>query len=156
LEVCNPAGCDQANGTFEVLELQVADLSIEKVDLIDPIDFGDSVTYMLTIRNNGLDNAINVVLVDAPEYSFSLITASTGCIEESGQITCSYLELAAGDEMTFVLTLQPQDEIQSYINQATIASDTGDPSLANNIDSETTNLRSVQSFYMHIPLVIND
>lgn len=55
-----------------------ADLTLTQSDTPDPVNTGASVTYTLTIHNNGPDDATDVIVNDALPTG-TVLTAATGC-----------------------------------------------------------------------------
>ncbi len=134
-----------------------ADLAIVKSDLADPVGQNGSLTYELTVTNNGPGDATNVVVVDTldSETSYVSDTASGGCVEAPvGTLTCDLGNLANGASTSFTITTTvsataptagalsagPCDGSEDLCNTATVSSDESDPNPADNTDDEPTDV----------------
>ena len=76
-----------------------ADLSVAQTDSPDPVLAGKTVTYAVTVVNNGPSEAIGVVLTDTlpPSAIFEAATPSQGsCILVSSTLTCNLGSLGSG------------------------------------------------------------
>jgi uncharacterized repeat protein (TIGR01451 family) len=121
-----------------------ADLAITKTDAPDPVLVGDLITYTLKATNNGPEDASNVVVTDALPSGVSFDSASSGCTESGGTVTCSIEAIQAGATSTFTVTVKAT-EVGSITNSASVSSDTEDPNPDNNTDSTTTTVNPVPS-----------
>jgi large repetitive protein len=84
-----------------------ADLSLTKIaDDTNP-SVGDSVTYTLVARNAGPSTAVGVSVSDELPAGVSFVSASTGCGESGGTVTCTPTggNLASGGSATFTITV---------------------------------------------------
>jgi uncharacterized repeat protein (TIGR01451 family) len=153
-EVCNPVGCDVTQEPFVVMDQPMADLSIDKVDLNDPVKPGESIIYMITIINHGPDDALNVTLTDSTEYDFTLVAAGASCDEGLNTIICGYLLITAGDEVTIEIILQPHSNASLLVNHVEITSDLSDPSPDDNVDTEFTMVTLDVVVHTFIPLML--
>src|SRR6266403_706417 len=68
----------------------VADISVTKVDSPDPVNTGASLTYSITVSNNGPDTAVNASWTDTLPAGTTFVSLNT-----VGGWTCS--EPDAGD-----------------------------------------------------------
>jgi uncharacterized repeat protein (TIGR01451 family) len=111
-----------------------ADLSVEKAVEPELAALGDPLEYRVVVRNGGLDNAEDVVLIDAlPEFaSVQETDTSVGsCAGSDGTVTCELGDLAAGEEVEirYIVTASLPGVLA---NGAAVLSVTGDPDLTNN------------------------
>lgn len=125
--------CDQctseqtAHTTTHII--RESDLSITKeADKSSVIAGDDSVSYTLTVTNDGPSDAANVVVTDnLPEgISFNGTGTSPECSysEENHRVTCSLPSLKAGTEKTLVInTVVSSSATGHLINTASITSD---------------------------------
>jgi uncharacterized repeat protein (TIGR01451 family) len=117
-----------------------ADLAIAVDDAPDPVVQGGTLTYTLTVTNNGPDPASDVFAQDQqlpqPSTFISAVPSQGSCVGTS-TVTCSLGALASGASATVVITLTPQF-IGTAVNTVVVTSAVSDPNLANNADSEAT------------------
>lgn len=112
------------------------DLAITKaVDNLNP-NIGSTVTFTITVTNNGPRYATNVFVGDAGATGFHVDTAyaSTGIAGPTGWAVGD-LAVGATDTLTVVATVNPTG---IYTNTASIISDLDDPNLTNNSASVTS------------------
>jgi len=77
-----------------------ADVEIIKTASPSNPNSGDTVTYTLKAKNNGPDQAGNVVVTDALPAGVTFISADSPCTQAAGTVTCALGTLAAGQEVT--------------------------------------------------------
>ena len=120
-----------------------ADLSITKVDDIDPILAGNALTYTVTVNNTGPSDAQNVVVTDTLPSGVTFVS-TTGCAEDpNGVPTCSLGDIPAGGSAQYTITVTVDPTTSGIItNQADVTSDSADPNLANNTVTEDTTVNS--------------
>ena len=63
---------------------QVADLSINKSDDVDPVAAGSNVTYTITVTNNGPSTSTDVVVTDLLPSQTSFVSESSACVNNTG------------------------------------------------------------------------
>ncbi len=130
---------DLANNTASAITTvtTAANLTLDKTDAVDPVLVGDPLTYTLTVNNLGPSDATNVTLTDTLPGSVDFSDASTGCVNNSGTVTCVLGTLVAGEarEVTIVVLPAAPGTIN---NSATVTSDVSDEVPGNNNASETT------------------
>lgn len=130
--------------TEQTRVIRQADLSVTKTGDPDPVIAGDSLTYSLTITNNGPSDATGVVLTDnlPPATTFDSATASQGsCSEAGGIVTCNLGDLAASATATveIVVTVDPTTAHGATLtNTAEVTSNEEDPNPSNNTATEET------------------
>jgi uncharacterized repeat protein (TIGR01451 family) len=127
-----------------------ADLAVTKVDDVDPILPGGTLTYTITVTNQGPSAAANVSLSDPlpAETVFLSVTAPAGWTVaapaegSTGTLVATIASLAPGASATFTVTVQVDGATtaSSITNTATVSSSTDDPDLANNSATEITAL----------------
>lgn len=130
---------DQASVT---LVPQVADLSIAKVDLPDPVYAGRELTYTITIANAGPSSATSVVMTDALPDNVTFISARTShgaASEAEGTVTARFnsLDPGATATVTIVVMVAPAYE-GSLVNRAEVVARQHDPRPDNNASTTTT------------------
>lgn len=129
-----------------------ADLSITKSDSVDPVTPDGTLTYTLTVTNNGPDLAENVVITESLPADVTFVSTS-GCSEDpSGVPTCTLGTLAASaSAMVTVQVTVNNDATGTLSNTASVASTTSDPNMA---DNSATELTTVQDMPPSADLVI--
>lgn len=127
-----------------------ADLVLTTTDSPDPAVKGGTLTYTLTVTNNGPDGATGVVLTDTlhPSVAFGSATASQGsCSHAAGVVTCPLDNVASGANAT--VTLEVTLNLGGVItNSAVVTSVETDPDPANNSDSEQTAVPVAAAVYL--------
>ncbi len=130
------------DGEVEDYQVQIApsaDLSISKIDDVDPIVAGNTLTYTVTVNNAGPQDAVDVVVTDMLPAGVTFVSSS-GCAEDpSGVPTCSLGNIAAGGSAQFTIEVAVDPmRVGTITNQASVSSDTDDPDTSNNSVSEDT------------------
>jgi uncharacterized repeat protein (TIGR01451 family) len=109
-----------------------ADLSVVKSASPDPVAVNCNLTYTIVVTNNGPDAATSVTLVDQLPSGVAFISASTGCNELSGVVTCDLGTLGVNDTTTVTIIVQPTSQ-GSIQNNVSVSAAEADPSLGNNV-----------------------
>jgi uncharacterized repeat protein (TIGR01451 family) len=126
-----------ATTTDTVTSPSQADLSISKSGAPEPVNQGDTLTYTLTVANNGPASADNVVVTDplpaAVTYQSSSATQGT-CSQGGGTVTCNIGTMSNGQIVTITVSVTATTfSASSYaVNTATVSSTTSDPNSSNN------------------------
>jgi uncharacterized repeat protein (TIGR01451 family) len=139
-ETDSVAANNTATSTTTVTAAQ-ADLVVTKDDSPDPVYVGTSLSYTITVRNNGPSPATAVTLTDSLPVSFSFVSASTsqgGCTG-GGTLTCNLGSLANGATATVVLVVTPTSA-GSVSNTACATAAEQDPSVLNHCYVATTTI----------------
>ena len=115
------------------------DVAVSKSDSPDPVTVGASVTYTITVTNNGPDTAHDVELVDVLPSTVALgsVSPSVGSCAGSTTITCDFGDLANGASatVTIVVTTTVSGKLT---NTATVSSDETDTDPSNNVAQQQT------------------
>ncbi len=122
---------------FARYSLPSADLSLTKTGSPDPVATGGSITYELIVDNAGPETATGVQVVDTLPGGVMFDSASAGCNESGGVVTCALSNIDSGgsDMVEIVVTAETAGEIT---NSATVSASEPDPQPQDNSDSETT------------------
>ena len=115
------------------------DLEVRKADSPDPVAAGHTLTYTLTVINNGAGNATGVTLTDTLPSRAVFSSASTGCSESGGTVTCSIGTLAsnASTEVTIEVRVDALTT-GSITNTATVTGNETDVIVSNDTATVTT------------------
>jgi uncharacterized repeat protein (TIGR01451 family) len=125
-----------------------ANLSITKTDAPDPVTPGGTLTYTITVTNNGPDTAQNITVTDSlpSGLTFASCTATGGLCNNTGNnVTATYGSLANGASATITLSATVSNSASdgsTISNTATISSDTFDPNTGNNTATATTSVQT--------------
>ena len=119
----------------------VADLALTNTDSPDPVTVSNTLTYTITVTNNGPDTATDVVLTDTlpSSVTFESATPSAGsCSHAAGAVTCHFTSIPAGDHTTATIAVVPTAPASALPNHATVAAKEHDPSATNNSATAAT------------------
>ena len=116
-----------------------ADLQVEKTASANIVNVGDTITYTLTITNNGPQEARGVILTDTLPSLVSLLYAPAGCTETSGVINCEIGDLAVDATVTLTIAVTATGDGYSE-NNVEVSSEIFDPDLTNNTDLVSTRI----------------
>ncbi len=113
---------------------QAADLTMGISGAPDPVFLNTSLTYTLTVSNGGPASASNVVATDVLPSSATFVSASAGCANASGTVTCALGTIASGANASATITVTPT-ALGTMNNSASAVSAEGDPNPADNTAS---------------------
>lgn len=117
------------NGAYDVFALRlapVANLAITKSGSPDPLPLGQNLTYQITVTNNGPDTATSVILTDTLPPGVDFISASTGCGQTAGVVTCNLGILDSGTSAIITIIVKPKNA-GTITNTATVTSTQSTP-----------------------------
>ena len=127
----------RGRGVWRV-DLEEADLAITKAAAPSPGEKGESLTYSINVVNNGPQTALETIVSDPLPAGLAFASASAGCSETGGTVTCNLGDLAAAANRD----LEIVGEISCALSDGTIlsntastSSDTVDPDFTNNSDT---------------------
>jgi uncharacterized repeat protein (TIGR01451 family) len=132
--VYNPKQEDSdSDGIGDVCDDVFADLSITKSGSPNPATSGQTLTYTLTINNDGGDVATSVVVRDELPAGpvFVSATPTQGSCSGSSTVTCDLGDLGKGETAEVTIVVIPITS-GSLVNTATVGSSTADPETNNN------------------------
>src|SRR5439155_13751784 len=125
-----------------------ADLADLKVDNPDPVIAGNTLTYTLTVTNNGPSDAQSVSLSDALDSHLTgaKYCLGSGCTPSStwtGSVSLGTLAAGASAIVIIQASVDPSTPSGYDIhNQASVSSSTTDPNTANNTASADTTVQT--------------
>ncbi len=121
-------------------EVPFADLALDVDDAPDPATAGETLTYTLTLTNDGPDDVPETTVTNDLPGIFSLVSAmpSQGAceVQACGGLVCSLGDLAAGAGATVALEVTPL-AAGDFTHAATVPA-LNDPDPSNNQASEAT------------------
>ncbi|MEO8379317.1 MAG: IPTL-CTERM sorting domain-containing protein [Acidobacteriota bacterium] len=121
-----PVGCNLIAATD-------ADLALVKtVTSTGPYQVGSTISYTLTVTNNGPATATNVEITDPIPFGTEFVSASSDCTASPVTVTCTRPSLANGASRVFNITLRATEE-GSVQNIAVADSDQLDPVAGNSV-----------------------
>ncbi|HWQ32378.1 MAG TPA: FG-GAP-like repeat-containing protein [Blastocatellia bacterium] len=125
-----------------------SDLSVSLSDQPDPVMVGNTLTYTLTVTNNGPDIATGVTVTDTlpAGATFVSATASQGSCSGSGPVTCGLGEMPAGGKVTISIVVTP-NATATISSTASVTSTIPDLNAANNSATQQTKVSNLPSIY---------
>ena len=127
------------NATETTAVVVRADLSITKSDSPDPAVAGTALTYNISVANSGPSNATGVTIVDTLPTGVAFVSASAGCTEAAGTVTCDVGSLPSGASASVTVQVTVGPGVTGPItNSASVTGSETDPNTANNAATETT------------------
>ena len=128
-----------------------ADLSLSKTAPAS-VAVSDSFTYTLEVTNAGLAVAFSTTVTDTLPAGVTFVSATAGCSEASGVVTCNLGDLGSGATATVEIVVTA-DVAGLLTNTAEVASASPDPDPSNNSDSASTEVAPVT---IYLPIVVKD
>jgi uncharacterized repeat protein (TIGR01451 family) len=100
---------------------------------------GGVVTYHITVKNRGVNDAGDVIVADKPSADAVVVSveASAGKCGTSLPVICRLGTVKPGASVHITLRLQPTQQSRGFKNTAVVGTSTYDPALANNIAHAT-------------------
>ena len=108
-----------------------ADLSIAKSATPPVALAGQNMAYTVTVTNNGPGKALSLVVTDTLPGTVAFVSASAGCGESGGTVTCTAASLSNGANVAFTITVTAPSVTGSISNTASMTAATTDPTPAN-------------------------
>jgi uncharacterized repeat protein (TIGR01451 family) len=124
-------------------------MSITKTADPNPVQAGGSLTYHLTVTNNGMPSmpstTSGVTLTDALPAGVTLVSAtpSSGNCSGTSTVTCNLGIFPSGVTATVDIIVTAPSSSGTLTNTATVASATADPDLSNNSATTVTNVSTI-------------
>jgi hypothetical protein len=129
------------------------DLAISQTDAPDPIGADGLVTYTITVRNQGMQRALDVRVFNTLLDGATLIGAAGSgwdCNEADGVVNCIRDTLDAGATATISLEVNAPLHCGVITNQATVKASTDDGDVDNNISIATTSCAASTSWTLSV------
>ncbi|MGO9498350.1 MAG: hypothetical protein ACLQA5_16840 [Solirubrobacteraceae bacterium] len=116
-----------------------SDISVTKTASPPVVMLGGVVTYDITVKNHGADDAADVVLGDAPSAGAAVVSVQTeiGKCKTTLPVTCYLGTLKPGQSVHVTVRLRPTRQSRGFTNRAVVGTDTYDPNLTNNVAHAT-------------------
>jgi len=121
------------------------DLVISKTHNGDCVEPYTTITYTITVRNQGVGDATGVTVTDTLPADVSFVSASAGCNHSGGTVTCGLGNLAAGasSEVTISVII---NKIGLLTNTASVRANENDADPSNNSASVGTRVNCDECF----------
>ncbi len=121
------------------------DLGVSIDDAPDPAAVGETVTYTLTVTNDGPSDATGVVVTNIlpADSTFASVSGTQGvCVHLLGIVTCGLGDVPAGGTVEIAIEVTATAD-GVITDQATVSAATADPNAANDQDQEETEITPV-------------
>jgi uncharacterized repeat protein (TIGR01451 family) len=121
-----------------------ADLSVTKVDTVDPVEPGMGMAYVITVNNLGPSDAVGVRITDTLPTGVTYVThvplAEWTCSLVGGELRCSRVAVitSGGSAQINVAVMVGAGVTSTINNTARVGATTPDPVSGNNSDTEST------------------
>jgi uncharacterized repeat protein (TIGR01451 family) len=131
----------------------LASLTITGTDSPDPVAVGNSLSYTVTVTNDGPSVATGVTLTDTlpAGVTFGSATTSRGSCSRTGPVTCNLGTLNRNTTATLTIVVIPT-EVGTITNVATLEANEIDFNMADNTATEETAVY----VRIHLPLVFRN
>ena len=128
-----------------------ADLRLTKAESSDPVSLGNNLTYTLIVTNSGPSDATGVTLSDTLPESVTFLSASAGCAEAGGTVTCGLGTLARGDSATATIIVT-STTAGTIANTASVTANETDPNTGDNDATVLSHLRLPDTLVSELPI----
>ncbi|MDP9193352.1 MAG: DUF11 domain-containing protein [Acidobacteriota bacterium] len=127
---------NSAGGSAPIV-VGTADLSINKTTAATEAPTGSTITYTITVTNNGPDTATNVIVSDNLPAGLQFVSAtpSQGSCAGTDPFTCTLGSINNGASATISLQVLVTATSGTVTNTATVTADTDDGTPGNNSDT---------------------
>jgi uncharacterized repeat protein (TIGR01451 family) len=120
------------------------DLALTKADSSDPVTVDSNFTYVVTVSNQGTNDATDVVVTDTLPSLVEFVSAgpSSGtCKRSGGNVTCELGQLNSGATATVSVVVRAK-RAGTASNAASVTTSVVDANATNNQETETTVIRA--------------
>ncbi|WP_354700988.1 hypothetical protein DSM112329_01283 [Paraconexibacter sp. AEG42_29] len=115
-----------------------ADLGVVKTAGSATATTGTNLVYTLNVTNTGPDTATGAVVTDSIPAGTTFVSASNGCTESGGIVTCALGDIPSGDSRQVTITVAVTATTGDVVNTATVTGTSIDPNPGNNTSTVTT------------------
>lgn len=122
---------------------QPADLQVSMTDSPDPVQKSCSVTYTLTVQNNGPSSAVNAVVADTIPLSSTFVSANSSqgsCTLNAGIVTCKLGTMVINTSAVVTIVVTAPASAVALTNAATVVSVNYEPDVTNNAAAVKTSV----------------
>ena len=125
-----------------------ADLAVALTDAPDPVNGGTTLSYTLTVNNQGPSNAASVTAtLNLPAGATFISAAGTGwtCNQAGGVVTCTRATAAPGAQPAITVQVTAPNINGTITASGSVSAPTADPVPGNNSASQNTTVNRVNS-----------
>jgi uncharacterized repeat protein (TIGR01451 family) len=134
---------NSATATTTVTAL--ADVQVVQTDSPDPVFVGGTLTYAISVKNNGPSPASGVTMTDSlptKNVSYQSATTSQGTCSLSGaNLTCSLGTMASGSTAGVTVRVTATKDDKNVQNKVSVSATEADPATGNNSANEKTQIQ---------------
>jgi uncharacterized repeat protein (TIGR01451 family) len=112
------------------------------------VDFGDHVSYTLTLANLGPSSATGVEVLDTLAAGMKFKSASVGCVEATGVVTCNLGTIAPGGSLIVKIVVRAH-KAGAAINMASVSIGETDTDASNDSAQMSTFVRAKVNVSIH-------
>ena len=118
----------------------MADISVDVQASDDELKYGETVDWIITVKNNGPNNASKVVVNISPFEDDMIFLNSSDIAYNSTDSIWQIPSLVVDEELALVITAKVNCSNKKMDLLANVSSETYDPVLSNNLDSDSVNV----------------
>jgi len=126
----------------------VSDLRITKVGNPDPVNAGDTISYLISVTNDGPSDAGSLVITDLLSNALSFASASDGGMLNGNEVHWNFPLLKAGEKQRVTLLAKTNPDLaegSTISNSATAKSNNTDIAVTSGAETTTVHTKSVLS-----------
>jgi uncharacterized repeat protein (TIGR01451 family) len=146
-------------GLLKYAKYPVFGVSIDKLALPDPVMVTGNLTYSITVKNHGPDEAAGVMVTDEIPGGVTLVSVShsQGTCSDVGTVTCNLGNLAVGASAAVTITATVNPTASNRICNTVNVTASPDPDSSDNTATAcVTVARSIVSITVPDPVVCRD
>jgi uncharacterized repeat protein (TIGR01451 family) len=118
------------------------DLAVTQTDSADPVDTGAPLTYTITVTNNGAGTATGVTVTDTLPAGTTFVSASAGCNNAAGTVTCTIGSINAGAQAVVTIDVTAPTSAGTISNTASVQGAQFDAVSGNDSATESTTVNT--------------